>query len=102
MAQANNILNDSMNSSGSAMREYSLYLESIEGKLQGLKTSFESLSNTVIDSDFIKSIIDGGTSILNLLESIIDTVGTLGTIGLGAGIFAGVKNVGRTKMYVLN
>ena len=102
MAQANNILNDSMNSSGSAMREYSLYLESIEGKLQGLKTSFESLSNTVIDSDFIKSIIDGGTSILNLLESIVDTVGTLGTIGLGAGIFAGVKNVGRTKMYVLN
>ena len=102
MAQANNILNDSMNSSGSAMREYSLYLESIEGKLQGLKTSFESLSNTVINSDFIKSIIDGGTSILNLLESIVDTVGTLGTIGLGAGIFAGVKNVGRTKMYVLN
>ena len=102
MAQANNILNDSMNSSGSAMREYSLYLESIEGKLQGLKTSFESLSNTVIDSDFIKSIIDGGTSILNLLESIVDTVGILGTIGLGAGIFAGVKNVGRTKMYVLN
>ena len=102
MAQANNILNDSMNSSGSAMREYSLYLESIEGKLQGLKTSFESLASTVINSDFIKSIIDGGTSILNLLESIVDTVGTLGTIGLGAGIFAGVKNVGRTKMYVLN
>ena len=102
MAQANNILNDSMNSSGSAMREYSLHLESIEGKLQGLKTSFESLSQTIIDSDFIKSIIDGGTNILNLLESIVDTVGTLGTIGLGAGIFAGVKNVGRTKMYVLN
>lgn len=102
MAQANNILNDSMNSSGSAMREYELYLNSIEGKLQGLNTSFQSLSQTIINSDFIKSIIDGGTSILNLLESIVDTVGTLGTIGLGAGIFAGVKNVGRTKMYVLN
>ena len=102
MAQANNILNDSMNSSGSAMREYELYLNSIEGKLQGLNTSFQSLSQTIINSDFIKSIVDGGTSILNLLESIVDTVGTLGTIGLGAGIFAGVKNVGRTKMYVLN
>ena len=102
MAQANNILNDSMNSSGSAMKEYELYLNSIEGKLQGLNTSFQSLSQTIIDSDFIKSIIDGGTNILNLLESIVDTVGTLGTIGLGAGIFAGLKNVGRTKMYVLN
>ena len=102
MAQANNILNDSMNSSGSAMKEYELYLNSIEGKLQGLNTSFQSLSQTIINSDFIKSIIDGGTNILNLLESIVDTVGTLGTIGLGAGIFAGVKNVGRTKMYVLN
>ena len=94
MAQANNILNDSMNSSGSAMREYSLYLESIEGKLQGLKTSFESLSNTVINSDLIKSLIDSGTTFLNILEKIIDKFGTLPTLLGSIATASAFKNVG--------
>lgn len=94
MAQANNILNDSMNSSGSAMREYSLYLESIEGKLQGLKTSFESLSNTVINSDLIKSLIDGGTTFLNILEKIIDKFGTIPTLLGSIATVGAIKNVG--------
>ena len=94
MAQANNILNDSMNSSGSAMREYSLYLESIEGKLQGLKTSFESLSNTVINSDLIKSLIDSGTTFLNILEKIISKFGTIPTLLGSIATVGAIKNVG--------
>ena len=98
MAQANNILNDSMNSSGSAMREYSLYLESIDGKLQGLKTSFESLSNTVINSDLIKSLIDSGTTFLNILEKIIDklrdSIGTIPTLLGSIATASAFKNVG--------
>lgn len=90
------------NSAGSAQEEFDRWSQSIEAHINTFKASFESLSQTIIDSDLIKFIIDGGTSILNLLESIVDTVGTLGTIGLGAGIFAGVKNVGRAKVYVLN
>ena len=88
------------NSAGSAQEEFDRWSQSIEAHLNTFKASFESLSQTIIDSDFIKSIIDGGTSILNLLESIVDTVGTLGTIGLGAGIFAGVKNVGNIKTWI--
>lgn len=91
-----------MDSSNSAIVENQKYLDSIQGRLANLESSFQSLSNTVIESDLIKTVVDGGATILNLLESLVDTFGTLGTIGLGAGIFAGVKNVGRTKMYVLN
>ena len=88
------------NSAGSAQEEFDRWSQSIEAHINTFKASFESLSQTIIDSDLIKFIIDGGTSILNLLESIVDTVGTLGTIGLGAGIFAVVKNVGNIKTWL--
>ena len=44
MSQAENILNDSLNSSGSAMKEYNVYLDSLQGKIQGIKTEFSALS----------------------------------------------------------
>lgn len=106
MSQANNILNDSINSSGSAMEEYSLYLESIEGRIQGMKTSFESLSSTVVNSDFIKGGVDFLTGTINLLDTIIDKLGVIpsliGAITLGTSI----KNVGElyqnTPAYALS
>ncbi len=95
MAQANKILNDYLNSSGSAMKEYELYLESIEGRLQGFKTSFESLSNTVIDSDLVKGAVDVGTNVLNLLDGIVGTLGTIPTLLTAISAGMTIKNVGK-------
>ena len=94
MAQANKILNDSANSSGSAMKEYELYLNSIEGKVQGLNTSFQSLSQTVVNSDFIKFIIDSGTNILNIIEEIIKNLGTIPTILTSIAAVKSFQNAG--------
>ena len=52
------------------------------------------MSQTIIDSDFIKSIIDGGTSILNTIEEIIKSLGTIPTILTGIATVGAFKNVG--------
>lgn len=92
--QAQKAYEDAINSSGSAMQEQERWLESIEAKTQQFEASWQSLSNTFLDSGLVKGFVDFGTSALNILEGLIDKVGSLGTIGLGAGLFASIKNVG--------
>ena len=74
---AQDTLNSSLNSAGSAMEEYNTYLEGIEAKTNQFKAAFESLSTTVIDSDLLKGIVDGGTNIVSILDAIIQKVGVI-------------------------
>ena len=53
---------------GSADRENAKYLNSIEGKTQKMASSFQSLSNSLIDSGWIKGLLDTGTGVLNFLN----------------------------------
>lgn len=99
--QAQKAYADAIDSSGSAMQEQERWLESVEAKTQQFEASWESLSNTFLDSGLVKGFVDFGTGALNILEGLIDKVGSLGTIGLGAGLFAGIKNFGRPKMFGL-
>ena len=82
------------NSAGSAQEEFDRWSQSIEAHINTFKASFESLSQTIIDSDFIKSIIDGGTIILNTIEEIIKSLGTIPTILTGIAAVGAFKNVG--------
>ena len=86
-----------MDSTGSATKENQKYLDSIQGKLSTLQSTFQSLSNTVINSDLIKFVVDGGTNILNILDKIIDKVGTLPTILGGVVAVLSAKNVGELQ-----
>lgn len=70
-------LGASADSTGSALAENEKYLQSIEGKISKLKATFEDLSNSVINSGFIKTIVSFGTTILDILTKIIDGVGAL-------------------------
>ena len=74
----------------------------MEGSLNRLSNTWTDTVENVLNADDLTTIVDGLNGILNFVNSLTEKLGTLGTIGLGAGIFAGVKNVGRTKMYVLN
>jgi hypothetical protein len=68
-----------MNSLGSATKENDKYLESINGRLQIFKASFEALSNTVINSNLLKTIIDLGTAFVNFANTgIVQTVMQIG------------------------
>lgn len=76
-----------MNSQGSAAKENERVLDSIQGHLQKLKSAWEELSTTVVDSDLIKMVVDLGTALLNFANSgigqfIIKAGLAVGTIAL--------------------
>lgn len=75
---AQEALNSSLESSGSAMEEYNTYLEGIEAKTNQFKAAFEALSLTVINSDFLKWIIESGTDVITVLDNIIDAFDGVG------------------------
>ena len=80
------------NSSGSAQRENEKYLDSIEGRVANLKTSFQELSSVTLDSGVVKGLISGFTQVLEIVTTVIDKVGVIPTIFGGIGIGAFVKN----------
>lgn len=82
--------------SGTSMEKYSAYTDSLEGKLEGLKSTFESLSNTVLDSDALKGFVSGGTEVLGLIDKLTNSLGVMGAVAVGAGIFQGKNNSGKS------
>lgn len=88
-------LTDSANAAGSALAENEKHLDSIEGKVSKFKATFQELSTTLIDSNFVKQIVDFGTGLLTLLNSVaklIESVGGLNTVLIAtAGILAAIK-----------
>lgn len=84
----------SANAAGSAMQEQERWLESLEAKIQQFEVAFQSLSSTVLDSGLLKWFVDFGTDTVKVLDTVVDKFGSLGTIGLGAGLFTSIKNVG--------
>lgn len=88
----------SLNANGSAMQEQERWMKSMEAKTAQFEAAFQSLSNTVLNSDLLKFFIDFGTGAVSVLDTVTDKLGLLSTIGLGAGLFKGIKNVGRVKL----
>jgi len=78
------VYNASQRSQGSAQRELSTYLDSIEAKFAKLQNRLQELAYTSISSDFIKDIVDGLTKAVELATKLVDVIGVLPTI-LGAG-----------------
>ena len=74
---AREALDTSLNSSGSAEAELSKWLESIEAKTEQFKSSFQTLSVDLINTDLVKGIIDGGTTALNVLDTIINKLSSV-------------------------
>lgn len=89
------VLVTAADSAGSALAENEKYLDSIAGKVSTFKATFEELSVTLINSEFVKQIVDFGTGLLNVLNAVaklIDSIGGLNTVLIGtAGIIAAIK-----------
>ena len=49
----------------------------------------------------MKSAVDIFNSFLGILDRVTEKLGLLGTLGVGAGLLAGFKNVGSLKMFRL-
>ena len=92
---ARDALETSLGSEDSMTTEHEKWQKSLESSINSLKASWQSLSQTFLDSDFLKSSISVLTSFVDILEKLIDTFGVLGTIGLGVfgkNIFGHFKN----------
>ena len=90
-------LETSLHAEGSAMQEQERWMESLEAKMRQFETAFQALSSTILDSDLAKWFLDLGTDGVNALDCIIDKIGALGTLGLGAGLFGKFQNVDYLK-----
>ena len=90
------------NAEGTAAEENEKYMNSMQGKINALTTSWQALSNTFLSSDFLKGLIDGGNTILTILDKVANTLGTLPTLITAVTAALSFKNIGRTKMFVLN
>lgn len=83
------------NASGQSMEKYQAYTESLAGKMEGFKNSFQGFSTSILSSDFLGTIIDGGGEALDVVSNLIDKFGMLGVLGGGYGLFKGKKNEGK-------
>ena len=91
--------NESLNSNGATMRQNEVHMESLEAKVQALKTEFEKL--VLGDGGlqkFAKSIVDLGTKILKFANSdigkmIISFVALETSLGLITKNFVLLKNI---------
>ena len=84
------------NSQGSAARENARYMDSLQGKVQALKSAWSEFSNVMINSDALKSMLGGLTSIMKLLSSdfgqgLVKVGGALLTARLGMKAFGSVS-----------
>lgn len=84
-----------MESAGTAAEANATYMDSIEGRIGVFKATFQELSETLINSEFVKQIVDLGTGVLNIFNGVaklIDAIGGLNTVlAATVGIIATIK-----------
>lgn len=100
--QVESAMKSATTAQGTATEENEKYVNSMQGKINALTSSWQELSNTLLSSDFLKGLIDGGNTFLSILDKITNTFGTLPTLITAVTAALSFKNIGRTKMFVLN
>lgn len=85
-------LNSMEKSAGSADKEMSVVMDSMDYKLNRLKETGTGVFQNLFHREDMKSIIDGFTSILNVVDTLTSKLGLIGTAFAGISITAFVKN----------
>ena len=67
----------SINSSGAAMEQNEIRMDSLEYKTNQLRAATEEMFLTVVDSDLFKDLIDGATVFMKVLTGIFDILGDM-------------------------
>lgn len=76
-----------LNSTGSAVRENEAYMQGLEATVNKFKSAWEALSNSVVNSDLVKGIINLGTGVLKILNTDLGVMFT--QLGLLTGVLTG-------------
>lgn len=81
-------------SAGSSEAEMSAIESSLSYKINALKETWVGCVQDMVDRGDLGTIVTGLTKVSEVITFLLDKLGILGSIGLGAGIFSGIKNVG--------
>lgn len=91
------MLKDYAAGSGSALEEAMKSANNWEGSMNRLGNTFTKVVNNIVKSDAVIAGANGLNSFLSVIDKITSKLGSLGTIGAGAGIFGIFKNVDYLK-----
>ena len=67
-------------------QQLEVYNQSIQASLNKFHVAFQQLSSDLINSNFIKGVIDTGTTIIKIIDELVKHIGVLGTAMTGLGI----------------
>lgn len=95
---ARQALDVSLNSEGSAMKEHEKWMESLEAKVNVLKASFQSLSQTFLKKNFLQGLIEGLTSFVNILDSVMKKFGVMPVLIGAVSMALSFKGIGFVKL----
>lgn len=90
----------SIHSSGQALEQFSVYEDSLAAHTAELENAFIRLSDTFLDSDFLKELTDLGTTGIKAVDDLMDALTPLGTLATVGGGILGGKNLGKTNPYM--
>lgn len=96
------LVEEAGDATGTTFENQEKYAKTFKGELTELKATSESFWNNVLNSTVMKGGINLLTTIVSLFERLTGLFGSAGTIGIGAGLYAGLKNIGRPKMFGLD
>ncbi len=98
---AEGVVEATSNASGAMSEAYEVYTDSIEGRLNVLKASAQELSGDLLSDDAVKGAVTGVTALVNILDKLISTIGTVPVAAGGLGIAGLIRSVGGAKMIAL-
>lgn len=90
-----NMLQQFSDGSGTMAMEAEKTANSWEGALKRLHNTWVDTVGNIVNSDFVITITNGFNGLLSVINNVTSKFGSLKTIGLGAGLFTGVKNIGK-------
>ena len=65
----------SQNATGTLQKQQDIYMESTAAHIQELKTEWEDLYDSILDTDTINTVLDGLTKILDKITDVINAIG---------------------------
>lgn len=95
-SQAADVLQASLNSSGSAMAENERVLDSVEGRLKIFEATFQEISTDLLNSGLVKGVISLGTALLDASDGFIKFSGVIPTATAALSAFLSLSNA-KTK-----
>ena len=95
------MLQDYAKGAGSMAAQAEISASSWEGAMNRLSNTWTDTVGNVANPNAMLTIINSLNGILSVVNKLTKELGSLGTVGLGAGLLASFKNVGRDKTYSL-